>query len=72
MGKAGLSACNDDWSHSVPHYQIASIDKLAVESLFLEAQTKDATYARANGIIHDIREIQIPTGASVLQLIFQR
>ena len=49
-----------------------SISKEEVESLFLEAQTKDATYARANGIIHDIRDVKIPQGAPVLQLVFQR
>jgi ATP-dependent Clp protease protease subunit len=49
-----------------------SLDQGAVANLFLEAQTKDAAYARTNGIIHDIRDIQIPKGASVLQLVFQR
>jgi ATP-dependent Clp protease, protease subunit len=43
-----------------------------IGGLFLEAQTKDATYARANGIIHDIRDVQIPKGTPILQLVFQR
>lgn len=43
-----------------------------VKMLFLEAKTKDATYARTNGIIHDIRDVKIPQGAPVLQLVFQR
>jgi ATP-dependent Clp protease, protease subunit len=49
-----------------------SLKQADIEKLFLEAQTKDATYARTNGIIHDIRDIQIPAGATVLQLVFQR
>lgn len=43
-----------------------------VKELFLEAQTKDPTYALAKGIIHDIRDVQIPAGAAVFQLVFQR
>lgn len=43
-----------------------------IKRLFREAQTKDATYAKDNGIIHDIRDVQIPAGSSVLQLVFQR
>lgn len=49
-----------------------SISKEEVESLFLEAKTKDAAYARANGIVHDIRDVKIPQGAPILQLVFQR
>jgi len=52
--------------------QRTSIPQAEVERLFLEQQTKDATYARTNGIIHDIRELQIPAGAPILQLIFKR
>jgi ATP-dependent protease ClpP protease subunit len=43
-----------------------------IELLFREAQTKDAEYARANGIIHDIREVKIPSGTPIQQLVFQR
>jgi len=43
-----------------------------VKRLFFEAQTKDAAYARANGIIHKVREVKIPAGSPVLQLVFQR
>jgi ATP-dependent protease ClpP protease subunit len=43
-----------------------------IVGLFRQAQTKDAAYARANGIVHDIRDVQIPKGATVLQLVFQR
>lgn len=48
------------------------LDAKVVKSLFREAQTKDASYARTNGIVHDIREAQIPPGAPILQLVFQR
>lgn len=43
-----------------------------VEGLFREAQTKDATFAAANGIIDEIRDVQIPQGAPVYSLVFQR
>lgn len=43
-----------------------------VESLFLEAQTRDPDYAKSNGIIHDIRDVQIPHGTPILQLVFKR
>ena len=43
-----------------------------VEKMFLEAVTRDPGYAKANGIIHDVRDIQVPPGAPVLQLVFKR
>ena len=49
-----------------------TIPEAEVERLFLEQQTKDVTYARANGIIHDVREVKIPHGVPVLQLVFKR
>jgi ATP-dependent Clp protease, protease subunit len=48
------------------------LDPGEVARLFLEAQTRDATYARANGIIDDIRDVEIPEGTPILQLVFQR
>lgn len=47
-------------------------DAAEIERLFLEAVTKDAGYAKARGIVHDIREVQVPPGVPVLQLVFQR
>lgn len=44
----------------------------AIEPLFREAQTKDATFARDSGIVHEIRDVQIPQGASIVTLSFQR
>jgi hypothetical protein len=48
------------------------IDEGEIEGLFREAQTKDATFARDKGIVDEIRDIQIPTGAPVFSLVFQR
>lgn len=43
-----------------------------VASLFFETVTKDPDYAKANGIIHEIRELRLPPGATLIQLVFQR
>ena len=43
-----------------------------VKGLFLEAQTKDATFAVGCGIVHEIRDVQIPAGGPVVSLVFQR
>jgi ATP-dependent Clp protease, protease subunit len=40
--------------------------------LFLEAVTKDPDYARSKGIIHDVREVKVPDGATFVQLVFKR
>ena len=47
-------------------------DEQEVASLFLQAATKDAAYARKRGIINDIRKLEIPLGAPVVPLVFQR
>ena len=43
-----------------------------IKGLFRKAQTKDAHFALNKGIIHEIREAQIPVGAPVVPLVFQR
>lgn len=43
-----------------------------VVKLFYEAVTKDTDYAKAHRIIDDVRDVQIPQGAPVHQLVFQR
>jgi hypothetical protein len=48
------------------------LDEPAIASLFLEAQTKDAGFAVGCGIVHEIREVQIPAGCPVVPLVFQR
>jgi ATP-dependent protease ClpP protease subunit len=48
------------------------IDKALIPELFREAQTKDTTFAIGCGIIHDVRDLQIPPNSSVISLVFQR
>lgn len=43
-----------------------------VEALFREAQTKDAAYAASTGIVDEIRDVQIPSGSSIVSLVFKR
>lgn len=43
-----------------------------IRPLFRQAQTKDATYAVGCGIVHQIQDVQIPPGAPVISLVFQR
>ncbi len=52
--------------------QRTQIDKAAIKELFREASTKDATYAVGCGIIHEIRDFEVPAGSSVISLVFQR
>jgi ATP-dependent protease ClpP protease subunit len=49
-----------------------SLDDRKIRNLFREARTKDANYALSVGIIHDIREVQIPPGSPIISLVFQR
>jgi ATP-dependent Clp protease, protease subunit len=63
----------------IEHNRIGSIieertklDKESVAKLFLEAQTKDATFAAGCGIVHEIKDVQVPAGAPVISLVFQR
>jgi hypothetical protein len=48
------------------------LDEKVVASLFSEAQTKDATFAAGAGIVHEIRDVQIPPGSQVVSLVFKR
>ena len=50
----------------------AGIKPEEVEKMFLEAVTRDPGYAKANGIVHDVRDLKVPKGAPVLQLVFKR
>jgi hypothetical protein len=40
----------------------------AVQELFLEQQTKDATFAAKYGIVDEIRDIHIPAGVPIISL----
>jgi len=48
--------------------QRTSVPQAEVAQLFLQQQAKDATYARTHGIIHDIRDAQIPAGLRYFNL----
>lgn len=43
-----------------------------IQQLFLEAQTKDADWAVQAGIIHEIRNVNLPAGSPVQAFVFQR
>lgn len=48
------------------------LDAVDVGNLFLEAQTKDASYAVRHGIVDDVRDVQIAPGEPIVSLAFQR
>jgi ATP-dependent Clp protease, protease subunit len=48
------------------------LDKEAISKLFLESQTKDATYAIGCGIVHQIKDVEIPVGCPIISLVFKR
>ena len=49
-----------------------SIAQDEIKGLFREAQTKTAEFARERGIVHEIREFQLPAGAPVISFVFKR
>jgi ATP-dependent protease ClpP protease subunit len=49
-----------------------TLKRPAVKKLFREAQTRDANFAMSCGIIHEIREVNVPAGGPVISLVFQR
>ena len=51
--------------------QHTSLSPEEIEGLFRESQTKDAEFAMSKGFISEIREANIPTGSSVVSLVFQ-
>lgn len=52
--------------------QHTDLDDRKIRNLFREARTKDAEYALSVGIIHEIRDVQIPPGNAIISLVFQR
>lgn len=48
------------------------INKAQAAQLFKEARTKDSTYAASVGIVTDIRDLNVPPGAPIFSLVFQR
>ena len=49
-----------------------NLDPGQVSDLFLEARTKDTAYAASVGIVHEVRDIDIPPGSPIVSLVFQR
>jgi ATP-dependent protease ClpP protease subunit len=49
-----------------------SLDADQIEPLFREAQTKDAAFAASTGIVHEIKDVEIPPGSPIIALVFQR
>jgi ATP-dependent Clp protease protease subunit len=49
-----------------------NLEAAQIQPLFREAQTKDAAYAVSVGIVHEIKNVEIPPGAPVVALVFQR
>jgi ATP-dependent protease ClpP protease subunit len=43
-----------------------------IQGLFREAQTKTAEFARQRGIIHEIRDFDLPAGQPVVSFVFKR
>jgi ATP-dependent protease ClpP protease subunit len=43
-----------------------------IDSLFAQSVTRNVDFAIQNGFIGDVREVSIPKGAQVVQLVFQR
>jgi hypothetical protein len=48
------------------------LDEATIGGLFLQAKTHDSGFALGCGIVHEIREVQIPPGVPVISLVFQR
>jgi ATP-dependent protease ClpP protease subunit len=46
------------------------LDQTAVGELFLEARTKSATDAASVGIVHEIRDVDLPAGGPIISLVF--
>lgn len=49
-----------------------TVERNEVRQLFLEAVTRDPGFALERGFIHEVRDLCIPDGATVKQLVFPR
>jgi ATP-dependent Clp protease protease subunit len=43
-----------------------------IEPLFRDAQTKDVEYAISAGIVHEVKDVDVPLGTPIINLVFQR
>jgi ATP-dependent protease ClpP protease subunit len=48
------------------------LETAQIEPLFLEAQTKDSTFAAGCGIVDEVRDVEIPANCPVMSLVFNR
>lgn len=44
-----------------------TLTKEQIHELFLQASTKDAVYAKAHGIVHEVADAQVPPGMRLVQ-----
>ena len=49
-----------------------NLDKRQARKLFRETRTKDVDFALEHGIIHEICDVNIPSGSPIVSLVFQR
>jgi len=49
-----------------------SLSANQIRGFFREMKTKDAAYAVSAGIVHQIADVNIPVGAPIISLVFQR
>lgn len=52
--------------------QHTNLNAKEIGKLFREARTKDADFALSVGIVHEIRDVNIPQGSPIISLVFQR
>jgi ATP-dependent Clp protease protease subunit len=52
--------------------QNTTLQENEVVSLFAEARTKDAAWAAGIGMVHAVRELNIPAGVAIHSLVFNR
>lgn len=50
----------------------SNLNPKQVAALFRTQQTKDTAWAVDKGIIHQVRDLQIPSGSPIVSLVFQR
>ena len=64
--------CNERFLEKINHRDHTSLDEGQVGELFREARTKDASYAKEVGIVHEICDVNIPPGDPIISLVFKR
>lgn len=69
---AGIATYNDQGQIAAIICKRTVIDSAEVESLFLKAAFMLPAEAQTKGIVHEVRDVRIPLGTPVLQLVFQR